>query len=228
MKSPLRLLAALALLGVTLLAPATSHAALEAQPLIGNTQLIYDTQNNNYWLWNINGSTDSTNPNFPTYMPTYASEYLGQVAQASTFTVSGALNWQMADIGALTALNSSASADPTTGWDIIVSTFQNSGTFVSNQIWVRTTDLQSDATNHMVYAITSNGLDTSTGAITAYDTFSTIDDTFTAEPNLSFPIGALYYAQAVPEPSTYILLFIALGTVAALRFKMNRRATATN
>jgi hypothetical protein len=240
MKNIARILAGVLLAGL-LTAPTRSDALLTSYVNLDGHTLVSD--GTGYWLWSIDSTTTSTVDLFPVVDPSFNKTYQNQSDFASQIGIQVSAYapiqtvWRMATLADLNSLYLAAGDGTTGSTTNIVAAFQNSGNlgFGLMNIRLDTPSTYNPASDYHVIAYLDEFGTFSTSDLNSpysvQETGYSYSDTTTTDYNYYLPIGALYYASAVPEPGTYILFAIALSVVVGLRMKQRwllRASSATN
>ena len=230
-------LSSAAILATTCLFPVRSEALLVVNSSVGSEPAVYDTVSKQYWYYSAYQVPNSTDPANPvSTIGSYGSQQ-DAIAQinVSGQNALGIYTWNMASRADFNALLISAVggsdafiANPDAAYALIINAFQNTsnydlgtppGTKVPANNWY----------NVVRWSGTPDPLGSNTPEqdVSYYENNAGSDAYLTATNadfilGETYNIGAFALSNAVPEPSTYVLLFIALSVIAGLRVVQQR------
>ncbi len=218
-------LVGIAIVATTFLIPVRSEALLVTQTTVGAQPAVFDSVSQRYWYYYATQVPDNTTPSTP--IPTIA-DYTTQSTSIEHLVIadqgaSSVYAWHMASRADFDALLNSAaggvdySLNPILAYTTVINGFYNTASVDTGN---------GDNTYNTVRwsgtpAWNSTGQDVSQYSIDTNDVF--LDNIFDVDSLYgSFSIGAFAVSNAIPEPGTYLLLFIALSVIAGLRFAQRR------
>jgi hypothetical protein len=229
MKKVAVFLTGVAILAATCLIPVRSEALLVVSTTVGTQPAVFDTVSQRYWYYYAYQIPDNTTPSTP--VSTIADYYtqstsIGNLVIANQ-GASSVYNWHMASRGDFDALLSSAAGvvdytlNPALAFATVINGFHNTGSVdvgdnTYNTVrWSGTPTQDPGAQDVSQYNILSD--DVFLGSIFP----GSISDGASSYLGIN-SIGAFAVSNAIPEPGTYLLLFIALSVIAGLRLVRER------
>ena len=214
-------LAGVAMMATTFLIPVRSEALLVVTTTVGAQPAVFDIVSQRYWYYYATQIPGNMSPYTP--LSTIA-DYTTQSTSIGNLAIAGqgassVDAWHMASRAEFDALLNSASGgvdyslNPVLAYATVINGFYNSASVDTgnsdntyNTVRWSGTQTVPGAQDVSQYDITTNDvlLDPISDGVSMYSGI--------------YSIGAFAVSNAIPEPDTYLLLFIALSVIAGLRF----------